>query len=160
MHHSLQRLALMSLFTACGGKTVDSSYAAYGSDGDVACGGSVEVLSPGARVDCASGSCTLEVQSTDPAPPDRGDNLWVLRLLDSSGAPLPLRALVGAPFMPAHNHGTSPAEFVGMSSDQIHWSVGPFDLFMPGFWELRVAIEVEELDDVAREVVVPFCVEG
>ncbi|HCH65487.1 MAG: hypothetical protein CL927_20370 [Deltaproteobacteria bacterium] len=160
MHHPFLAVGFVCLCTACGTKSVDSSPGDYGSSRSNACAGAPEVLSPQAPFDCAGATCTLEVLSTTPDPPDRGDNTWSVRLLDSTGTPQSLVSLVGSPFMPAHNHGTSPPDFAGRSTDQITWSVGPFDLFMPGFWELRVAIEVAESEDSDRQVVIPFCVEG
>jgi hypothetical protein len=117
----------------------------------------VDDVQTGLQVACSASDCTLEVVSTSPAPPDRGDNTWQLQVLDAAGAPAVLQDLSVAPFMPAHDHGTAPADFAGTAAGSV-WSVGPFDLFMSGRWELRTSFTFENgTDDTA---VVSFCVEG
>lgn len=140
----------------CGGKAGDSAPFIYGDDA-ADCGGDVTAVAPGTRVACSTGDCQLEVVQTDPAPPDRGDNTWTLQVLSPDGAALDLSALNVEPFMPAHDHGTVPASFSGAKNGD-GWSVGPFDLFMPGRWELRVSGVQADGSDMAA--VVAFCVEG
>ena len=145
---------------SCGGKDTDSSAGSWGGDRPVDCGGDPVDIRPGLSVRCESGDCSVQVVSTDPAPPDRGDNTWTLNVLDAGNEAMPITQLQASPFMPAHNHGTSPADHVGVSTDQITWTVGPFDLFMPGLWELRVAVQLDESGDAERQAIIPFCVEG
>ena len=160
MPHRYRFFPLAALAISCGGKDADSSSGAWGGDDPVNCSGEPVDVVENASVPCATGDCTLQVVSTDPAPPDRGDNTWTVQVLDATGTAMPISALQASPFMPAHNHGTSPADFVGVSVDQVAWTVGPFDLFMPGLWELRVAIQLDEPTDAERQVIIPFCVEG
>ena len=145
---------------SCGGKDADSSAGSWGGDDPVDCGGDPVDILPDVSVRCEIGDCSLQVISTDPGPPDRGDNTWTLQVLDATDAAMSITALQGSPFMPAHNHGTSPADHAGISTDQVTWTVGPFDLFMPGLWELRVAILLDEPTDAERQAIIPFCVEG
>ena len=145
---------------SCAGKDTDSSAANWGADDAVDCGGDPVEILPDVSVRCETGDCSLQVISTEPAPPDRGDNTWTVQILDGGGVAMPVSELQASPFMPAHDHGTSPADFVGLSADQVTWTVGPFDLFMPGLWELRVSIQPINSTDSERQVIIPFCVEG
>ena len=145
----------MMMGVGCG-KSGDSATAVYG-DSDAGCGAATDLVEAGVQLPCTVGDCVLEVVATDPAPPDRGDNVWQVRLLDGDGAALPTDALEVAPFMPAHDHGTVPASFAGTVTNDV-WSVGPFDLFMPGQWELRTTALLSDGTEV--EAVATFCVEG
>ena len=142
---------------ACGSKSTDSSMD-YGAPTAADCGDTALEVAPGLVVTCDTGDCALQVVETSPAPPDRGDNTWTVQVVDAAGAPVAVTGITGAPFMPAHNHGTSPPDYPGASTDQVDWTVGPFDLFMPGLWELRLTIDRDENEQ--GQVVVPFCVEG
>ena len=149
--------ALAVGLVACGSKSTDSSIE-YGAATAAGCGNAALTIAPGLVVACDTGDCALQVIDTSPAPPDRGDNTWVVQVVGDAGAPVAVAGVTGAPFMPAHNHGTSPPDYPGVSADQVNWTVGPFDLFMPGLWELRFTIDRDE--DTQHQVVVPFCVEG
>jgi len=151
---------LLLISIGCGGKDGDSASGSWGGDDPADCGGAPVDILPNVSVLCETGDCSLQVIATDPAPPDRGDNTWTVQILDAAGAAMPVSELEASPFMPAHDHGTSPADFVGASIDQVTWDVGPFDLFMPGLWELRVAIQLDASADAERQVIIPFCVEG
>jgi hypothetical protein len=155
----LSRSALLPLLLAlgCGTKPTDSALRAGDSAGASSCDGPVDDVQSGLQVDCATSGCTLEVVSTSPAPPDRGNNTWQLQVRAADGTPAALQDLTVAPFMPAHDHGTAPAEFEG-TAEGTAWSVGPFDLFMPGRWELRTAFT--RADGTEDTAVVAFCVEG
>lgn len=145
------------LSLGCAAKSTDSGVRSGDSAAPSSCEEPVDDVQPGLQVDCGTSACTLEVVSTSPAPPDRGDNTWQLQVLDTTGAPAVLRSLSVAPFMPAHDHGTAPATFDGTAAGSV-WSVGPFDLFMSGRWELRTSFTFE--DGTADTAVISFCVEG
>ncbi len=156
----MTRLAWMGsavlLLGACGTKPEDT--AAVGtSAGSNDCGGPAVDVTPGLEVLCDSGSCAFVIQATSPAPPDRGDNTWTLQVVDDTGAAVELSGLDVAPFMPAHNHGTVPSSYAGEKTDS-DWVVGPFDLFMPGLWELHITAQTTA--GAAETAVVSFCVEG
>ena len=156
MHFRLPTVLLVGS-VACGSKSTDSS-ADYGAPIAAGCGITSLAIAPGLVVPCDSGDCALEVVETSPAPPDRGDNTWTVQLLDAAGTPVAVTGMTGAPFMPVHNHGTSPPNYRGATTNQVVWTVGPFDLFMPGLWELRLTID--RIADTQNVAVVPFCVEG
>ncbi len=96
--------------------------------------------------------------AADPAPPDTGNNTWTVRVTDMSDAPLDDLTVKVAPFMPEHDHGTSPADYTGTpTGDAGEYSLGPFDLFMPGEWEMTLSAEDADRSD---DVVFRFAVEG
>lgn len=70
--------------------------------------------------------------SSDPAPPIRGTNNWVLRV---ENAPSDITV---TPFMPDHGHGTSvkpTLESTGAGS----WNIKNLYFFMPGVWRITVS---------------------
>lgn len=106
-------------------------------------GGDAAAFGPGAERSGARVSAFfVDVQ---PVPPDIGENDWTFRLADLDGASLPEFSVSLSPFMPAHGHGTTPARFSATPlDDQGLYSVGPFDLFMPGTWEFTLTVETAE----------------
>ena len=142
--------------SGCGSDGADSGKTGTGS-GDLGCGEPVLEVVEGLAVACESGACELEVVGLQPAVPDRGDNTWTVAVRDAAGEPIAVQSVRLAPFMPAHDHGTVPAFFEGSPGDD-GWTLGPFDLFMPGRWEMRATITVDELTE--EQAVVAFCVEG
>ncbi len=100
----------------------------------------------------------VAILQADPSPPDRGDNTWTLKV-SRDGSPVSGLTVVVSPFMPAHNHGTTPADYAGeaMTDEPGMYTVVPFDLFMPGSWSLAVAVSDDETDD---EVEFFFDIEG
>lgn len=147
--------AAMSV-VGCASKGADSGTTAAIS-GSTGCGEPVDEVAEGLSVSCQSAACEMVLTGLTPAVPDRGDNTWTVSITDAAGAPLAVEAVRLDPVMPAHNHGTVPASFEGTSSGS-GWTVGPFDLFMPGRWEMRATITVDELTQ--EQAVVAFCVEG
>ena len=91
-----------------------------------------------------------------PAPPDRGDNTWVVDVHDQAGNPVEDLAIVVDPFMPDHAHGTTircdvtPADVPG------RYVLAPVNLFMPGLWEVTLGLEGADGDDA---IVFSFCID-
>ena len=102
----------------------------------------------------------VRVQFVDavPAPPDRGDNTWTLRVLDlSTGAPMQDMTLAVDPYMPDHMHSTSiPVEVTPMEEPGVV-QLDPVNLFMPGLWQVKLAFILPE--QASDEVVFSFCVD-
>lgn len=97
------------------------------------------------------------VQDT-PKPPDRGDNLWTFQVVDASGAPVDGAMVDVKPWMPDHGHGTNPLHLDARLEPQVGtYEVGPFDLFMGGFWEFTFTVDAAGTTDT---VDFGFCVEG
>jgi hypothetical protein len=104
----------------------------------------------------ASGLAVVLVEST-PAPPAKNDNTWRLRVLDSAGTPLGGLTVEVTPFMPDHGHGTPINAEVTALAEPGEYQAAPINLWMPGLWEVRVAVESP---DVSDSVVFRFCIEG
>ncbi len=91
-----------------------------------------------------------------PKPPDRGNNRWTLEVLDPAGAPLTDVSVALRPFMPDHGHGTTPLRHNAALEANVY-RVGPFDLFMAGFWEFTFTVDRAGQSDTVRY---GFCIEG
>ena len=116
----------------------------------------VDVYVDGLMKEGHEGHLQVVLMSADPAPPDVGDNSWTIRVVDLDGEPIDDAKVTVTPFMPAHGHGTSPADYTGTFTDDGTYEVGPFDLFMPGMWETTVKVE----GDVDDMVTYAFMLEG
>ena len=108
-------------------------------------GGSDVVEAPGFTAgmeeEGAQGLFIVRLQDALPAPPEKGDNVWTVQALDPSGAAVEGASLIVAPYMPLHGHGTTPLEFPGVPTGELGtFTVGPFDLFMPGQWQMTVTV--------------------
>ena len=89
----------------------------------------------GMALPSTSEALTLSISDATPSPVDRGDNTWTVQLLDAAGDAVNDATVVLEPVMPGHGHGTFPTTFTGKSvDDQGHYTLGPFDLLMPGTW--------------------------
>lgn len=123
----------------------------HGNDGDV----DVDAYTAGMTKTSSGG---LKVSLTaEPGPPDVGDNTWTLRVVDADDAPVDGATVTLTPFMPAHGHGTNPADYSGTFTEDGTYVVGPFDLFMPGAWETTVSVDA---GDGAETVKFAFALEG
>lgn len=96
--------------------------------------------------------------SSDPAPPFKGDNTWVLSFSDLEGAPLTDLDMVVIPTMPDHGHGTPINAVVTALEQPGQYEITPVNLFMAGYWE--IAIDVTLPGDGGQDsLVFGFCVE-
>jgi hypothetical protein len=118
-----------------------------------------DVYAPGLRKAGRAGQVEVVLLEATPAPPDVGDNTWRLRVQRSGGAPLEAVTVVVTPFMTIHGHGISPPYYEGAPQAEAGtYEAGPFNLSMPGPWELTVLVEDgAEIDD---EAVFVFDLEG
>lgn len=91
-----------------------------------------------------------------PGPPVRFDNVWDVEVRDSSGVPVAVTTLVVEPFMPDHGHGTPQPPLPEAGVETGTFSMGPFDLWMPGIWELRFSVDREGTISLAT---MTFCLE-
>lgn len=123
---------------------------------DDACAGAQD-FSEGVSGATDTSGATVEIVTADPSPPDVGENVWVLRVADASGPLTGLAPLV-TPWMPLHEHGVFPADYVGTDLGDGTYDVAPFDLIMPGLWEFTVDLAPDSADGDAT--VFRFCAEG
>ena len=107
----------------------------------------------------ANDDISLKVEAADPNPIDRGDNTWTVILSDSETNPVSDATIVLEPTMPGHGHGTFPTTFDGASgSTDGSYDFGPFDLMMPGTWQLEFTITDSE--NATSTATATFCVES
>jgi len=126
-------LAALALLGACGddGALPDAGYNCEIEDRD-------DVYTAGMEKTGADGM-TFRLVSSDPAPPSRYDNTWVIEILDAGGAPLDDAEVEVVPFMPDHGHGTGFVAVVTPDPDvDGRYTVVPVNLFMPGLWEVTI----------------------
>ena len=97
---------------------------------------------PGMTVAADDGIQVVLVEAR-PAPPVRFGNTWDLEVRDAAGAVVPVTTLGVVPFMPDHGHGTPEPPLPVAGVEPGTFSMGPFDLWMPGIWELRFAVDRE-----------------
>lgn len=104
----------------------------------------------------AAGVEVVVVEST-PAPPGRGDNTFILDLVDDAGDAMADATFELRPFMPDHNHGTGIRSEVTPDAEVPgRYAVAPVNLWMPGFWEVNVEITAPTAD----ALVFRFCISG
>ncbi len=92
-----------------------------------------------------------------PAPPERGDNRWVLEVVDRDGGPRSDCALTVDPRMPVHQHGTPVVARVTPEGAPGRYVLEPVNLFMPGLWEVTIDLDC---GGVVDEVLYAFWIEG
>jgi hypothetical protein len=106
------------------------------------------------------GVVTFELVSSDPAPPHKDGNVFVVAAADADGNALN-GTLTADPYMPVHmHHAVTPS--VSFDPATNTYSVNPVYLFMPGLW--RVELDYFGDGDANGEPVdrayYYFCIEG
>ncbi|MBK7863910.1 MAG: hypothetical protein IPJ65_35940 [Archangiaceae bacterium] len=126
--------------------------------GDVGCKSrsGADVYAAGMSKRSSSGRVMAVLLSADPAPPERGNNAWSVKLTGARGEALDGELAV-TPYMPEHGHGTSVAPGVERQGDG-SWKVSPLYLFMPGIWEVTLAPSADA--GAADSPVFSFCIDG
>lgn len=102
------------------------------------------------------GQLSVRLMAATPAPPELGDNTWTLEVVDAAGEPRSGCTVTIAPRMPAHGHGTNRPTVV-TEAEPGDYSATPLDLFMPGLWEIPVAVTCGAVEDRA---LFEFWIEG
>jgi hypothetical protein len=100
---------------------------------------------------------TLTLLDSNPAPPNKGDNVWTVEVTDPAGLPVPAITVQTVPFMPDHGHGTPIVPVVTDQGDGVYL-IDPVNLFMPGFWEIELTATDDDQD--LDTVTFNFCIEG
>lgn len=111
---------------------------------------------PGWVVEGRGGQIEVELIESTPAPPIKGDNRWHLRIRDlESGETVEGLDVSASPFMPDHDHGTPiVAELSELGGGE--YALEPVNLFMQGYWRVRIDASGGSLDDYA---IFPICVD-
>ena len=106
------------------------------------------------------GGVVFRLVGSTPAPPNRGENVWLLELEDGAGQPLTGAEVTVSSYMPDHNHFSQVSPTITEDPDDPgRYTLDPVYLFMPGIWEvtLRAApVGAESADDV----LFTFCIRG
>jgi hypothetical protein len=102
-----------------------------------------------------SSKLEFKLMSSDPAPPSRGDNTWVLQVstMASPAAPVSGASMTAVPFMPDHTHGSGKTVTVTPMTEAGQYKLEPVNLWMPGLWEVRIQVTGTDAD----RVVFKFC---
>lgn len=146
-------IAIALLLSACGG--TDDANVSTDAQPDCTMDSRIQTYSAGMRV-AASDGVQVALLSAAPAPPVRFDNQWTVQILDAADQPMPDTELVVVPFMPDHGHGTPQPPNPVAGQDPGTYEMGPFDLWMPGVWELTFSVAHDQTTSVA---IMTFCLE-
>ncbi len=140
-----------------GGGGSGGSSGGGGSGGMVAECTGTETFSAGIEKTGDNGTVKVTIESGDPAPPQVGNNTWMLMITDASGAPINDATVSVTPFMPVHGHGT-PVTAVITPKGGGSYEADKVNFVMPGPWE--ITIDVSLTGGGSDSVMFPFCVEG
>jgi hypothetical protein len=80
---------------------------------------------------------TVALQSSMPQIPERGNNQWVVHVLDDTQTPISGCQIVLKPFMTEHMHGGTD---VTATEGNVAYSFEAINFFMPGLWEVTFDI--------------------
>lgn len=102
-----------------------------------------------------AGLVTFVLVRAEPAPPARGDNDWIVELLNADGEPISDAELTASPFMPEHGHGST--DVTAPNGSDGEYEIAPVDFFMPGLWRVTLDAETDGGSDSTDYF---FCIEG
>ena len=152
----MRRILLCVVVTAC---TNDPP-----SDPPVNCAmveanGGADVYTVGLEKLGQSASLDFKLMSVSPAPPQRGDNSWVVQINAMSGgsvgSPINGASITATPFMPAHQHGTPVEVQITAMPTPGQYTLAPVNLWMPGVWQTTIAASQGSTFD---QTVYSFCI--
>lgn len=128
------------------------------STGDVDCSTDPRAMTYAANmsVDGKSKLYHVELVSSDPAPPARGNDTWVFKVVDANNQPVSGATVTVTPYMPDHRHGTQVVPTVTTNQDGT-FTATPLYFFMPGLWTVTFDVKATQGED---SVLYGFCVEG
>lgn len=152
------RWCWVGLCCAVLGCTPDNSGTDAGTTPDAAASSCGYNAFAGQQLSDATSGLQATLTTLTPQPAERGDNTWTLHITNASGAALTGAHVLLHPFMAAHGHGTTPADFDAVENPAGTYTVGPFNLFMPGDWTVTLRIQQTGQADVD----IPFhaCISG
>ena len=155
---------LVSLTACDGGDPADSGPDTDQADTDVvyyseSCGEPGETYTSGMSHSGDLSSLNFALYA-DPAPPDKGVNVFTVQITDAaSDVGVDGATVLITPFMPEHGHGTNPADYgTAATGDAGSYESVPIDLFMSGLWELTFT--VASGDAILDQTTYSFCLEG
>jgi hypothetical protein len=98
---------------------------------------------------------TFRLMDSVPAPPDKDDNAWTIRVEDG-GEGVPGLAVDVSLNMPDHGHGTPVPVEITDEGDGVYVA-DPLNMWMPGLWDVKITADDGAADD---DVTFRFCVQG
>jgi hypothetical protein len=124
---------------ACGGGKGDTGPV---DDGNVCVNETrADTFETGMVLDSEDGAWSITFIRADPAPPEKGDNRWVLGLTAADGSAPTDAHLSVEPEMPDHGHGTNPSEFVAIWDDDASaYVIDDLYLTMAGYWAFTFSV--------------------
>ncbi len=140
-----------------GGGAGAAGTAGAGGSNVVGCLTDMRAMTYAANMELPSKEARLKLVlvSSDPAPPTKGNNNWMLKVLDAAGAPVMGATLDVKPFMPDHGHGTSIVPTITPAGDA--YKVDNVNLFMAGLWQVTITVSAGMKSDFG---VFSFCIPG
>lgn len=107
------------------------------------------------------GIYTFQLSQSDPAPPAKGSNAFVLKIMGADGNAVSGQLLVSLK-MPDHGHGTSVVPKVTFDAATASYTITPLYLFMAGVWRIQFDAYAGDPDagPATDTVAFYFCVEG
>lgn len=152
----------LALASACGGD------GAAPTDGDAGLSGDAlfaqcqadprgETYAPGLAHAGRKGALNVTLLSSDPGPPVRGNNVWVIDVRDAAGAPAADLTMTVTTFMPDHNHGSAVRPKITPGASPGQYRVDPVNLFMAGLWQITITVTNASQQPIDT-VVFAFCV--
>jgi hypothetical protein len=162
----LSTLWLSVCWGACSNSTnVDASADSGGQidSGQVSCLNDprVDSYAAGMQRTGTAGLIVFRITRSDPAPPAKGGNTFVVQLFDTLGAPAAANLGVDL-IMPDHGHGTSVVPTITFDSATQSFTVTPLYLFMAGVWRIDLRAHATGVDagTVLDSASLFFCIEG
>jgi hypothetical protein len=146
----------LSLFLAACGSDAGTPADANG-DGEIGCANDprAQTYSAGMQQMGVGGLLKFVLVSSTPAPPIKGNNTWVVKLLDGSGNAVTGGTLKVTPYMPDHGHGTQVVPQITPQADS--YSIDPLYLFMSGLWQVTIQATTTAGNDSG---IFNFCIAG
>jgi len=100
----------------------------------------VEAYMAGMSTGSAAGRFQVELVSSEPGPPQKGNNTWTIAVTDAAAAAQAGLTVVVETFMPDHGHGSSVRAMVEPLGQTGQYRLSPVNLFMDGVWEVRLVL--------------------
>jgi hypothetical protein len=149
-------LALTSSLAACGADDGTGG----GDDAPVNCAlETADTYVAGLQKTGVNGMLDFRLMSSDPTPPGRGDNTWIVSVRSMNngvvGAPISNATAYVTPFMPKHAHPAISGE-VTPTANAGEYRMTGVNLWMPGVWETTIEVDATAASS-ADSVVYTFC---
>lgn len=141
-----------TLLSGCGGSDDGDGGSEASSE---SCSGRGDTFTAGMRKLGDDGKLTFVLVSSDPAPPKRYDNAWVIEVLEGD-APVESATLVVEPTMVGHTHPAEDLTITEQGAGQ--YKATPLRLFMLGLWQIEITATTSA--GTTDTTTFSFCIDG